>query len=57
MLQYKDEYYEIQKMNNQLINSQRALVKANARLKQALADVRSANDTIALLEQDELTGL
>ena len=57
MLQYKDEYYEIQKMNNQLINSQRALVKANQRLKQALADIRSANDTIALLEQDELTGL
>lgn len=57
MLQYKDEYYEIQKMNNQLINSQRALVKTNERLKQALADIRSANDTIALLEQDELTGL
>ncbi len=57
MVQYKDEYYEIQKMNNQLINSQRALVKANQRLKQALADVRNANDTIALLERDELTGL
>lgn len=57
MVQYKDEYYEIQKMNNQLINSQRALMKSNQRLKQALADIRSANDTIALLEQDELTGL
>lgn len=57
MFEYKDEYYEIQKMNNQLINSQRALTKTNQRLKQALADIRSANDTIALLEQDELTGL
>ena len=57
MVQYKDEYYEIQKMNNQLINSQRALMKSNQRLKQALADIRNANDTIALLERDELTGL
>lgn len=54
---YTDEYSQIQKMNNQLINSQRALLKSNHRLKQVLGEVRTANNTIALLEQDELTEL
>lgn len=44
-------------MNNQLINSQRALVKANQRLKKALADIQNAHDRIAVLELDSLTGL
>lgn len=54
---YNDEYYRIQQMNNQLINSQRALTKSNLQLKKLLAEVREANDTIALLEHDELTCL
>ena len=54
---YTDEYSQIQKMNNQLINSQRSLMKTNHRLKQVLDEVRTANNTIALLEQDELTEL
>lgn len=54
---YNDEYYEIQLMNNQLINSQRALTKSNMQLKQMLNEVREANNTISLLEQDPLTGL
>ncbi len=54
---YTDDYYQIQQMNNQLINSQRALLKANQRLKQALADVQEANSAIAALERDTLTGL
>lgn len=54
---YKDEYFQIQQMNNQLINSQRALMKSNQRLQNALQQVRSANDRISLLERDELTGL
>lgn len=54
---YHDEYYEIQEMNNQLINSQRALVKSNQRLKKVLKEIREANNMIALLEQDPLTGL
>ena len=54
---YSDEYYHIEQMNNQLLNSQRALMKSNHRLKQVLDEVRKANNTIALLEQDELTEL
>lgn len=56
-LLYNDEYSQIQQMNNQLINSQRALMKSNHRLKQVLDEVRKANNMIALLEQDELTDL
>lgn len=56
-LLYNDEYSQIQHMNNQLINSQRALMKSNRRLKQVLDEVRKANNMIALLEQDELTEL
>ena len=44
-------------MNNQLVNSQRALVKANQQLKQALHEIQTANDRIAALELDDLTGL
>ena len=54
---YQDEYYRIQQMNNQLLNSQRALMKSNQRYKQVLAEVRDANDLITLLEQDEVTPL
>lgn len=54
---YKDEFFQIQKLNNQLINSKRALLKSNQQLKQMLAEIRQANDTISLLERDELTGL
>ena len=44
-------------MNNQLIDSQRALVRSNQRLKKALADIQNAHDRIAALELDSLTGL
>ena len=54
---YSDEYYHIQQMNNQLLNSQRALIKCNHRLKQVLDEIGKANNTIALLEQDKLTDL
>ena len=54
---YTDDYYQIQQMNNQLINSQRALLKANQKLRQALQDVQEANTAIAALERDALTGL
>ena len=54
---YTDEYSCIQQMNNQLINSQRALMKTNHQLKTALHEIREANDTISLLERDELTSL
>ena len=54
---YTDEYSQIQQMNNQLINSQRALMKTNHQLKTALQEIREANDTISLLERDELTSL
>ena len=55
--EYQDEYYTIEQINNQLINSQRALTKSNARYKQALTEVQSANNLITLLEQDEVTAL
>lgn len=54
---YNDEYYEIQLMNNQLINSQRALTKSNMQLKRVLNEIREANSMISLLEHDSLTGL
>lgn len=54
---FSDDYYQIQRMNNQLINSQRALMKSNQRLKSVLAQIQSANDTISILAHDALTGL
>lgn len=54
---YQDEYFQIQQMNNQLINSQRALMRSNQQLKQVLDEIRDANTTIALLEHDDLTNL
>ena len=54
---YQDEYYEIQQMNNQLVNSERALMKTNQRLKRAMEEIQRANDTISALERDDLTGL
>ncbi len=54
---YHDEYYQISQMNNQLINSQRALTKANQQYRRLLQQVHEANDLISVLEQDELTGL
>ena len=54
---YEDEYSAIQRMNSQLVNSQRALMKTNQRYRQVLTEVRDANNLIALLEQDELTAL
>ena len=54
---YQDDYYQIQQMNNQLINSQRALMKSNLRYRQLLDEIQDANNLIALLEQDELTTL
>ena len=53
---YDDEYYQIQQMNNQLINSQRALVKTNQKLRRVLDEMREADNVISLLERDELTG-
>lgn len=52
---YQDEYYRISQMNNQLINSQRALMKSNLRYRQLLDEIQDANNLITLLEQDELT--
>ncbi len=54
---YHDEYYQISQMNNQLINSQRALTKANQQYRRLLQQVHEANNLISVLEQDELTGL
>ena len=54
---YHDEYYQISQMNNQLVNSQRALMKANQQYKALLREVQDANNLITLLEQDDLTGL
>lgn len=54
---YEASYYEIQKVNNQLINYQRALSKANERLKMLLEEARQAKSTIEILERDSLTNL
>ena len=54
---FRDEYYEISQLNNQLLNSKRALLKNNQQLKRLLNEVREANDTIAVLERDDWTNL
>lgn len=54
---FTDDYTQISQMNNQLINSQRALMKTNQRLKHVLSQIQSANDTISILSHDALTGL
>lgn len=54
---YEDDFYEIQHMNNRLVNAGRDLMKANRRLTGLLEEVRKAHSTIALLERDELTSL
>ena len=54
---YRDEYYELEQMNNQLMNSQRALVKNNIQLKKVLNEIVKANNLITVLEHDPLTGL
>lgn len=54
---YQDEYYEIERMNNQLMNSQRALIKNNMQLKKVLNEIIDANNLITILEHDQLTNL
>lgn len=54
---YTDEYSKLEEMNNQLLNSERALMKSNAQLKRTLHAIREADDTIALLERDMRTEL
>ena len=54
---YTDKYFQIEQMNNQLINSQRALMKSNQKLQSLLAEIRQASNAIAILEQDDLTVL
>lgn len=54
---YEMGLYEIQKVNNQLINSQRELARANERLKRLLKEARKAKSTIEILERDPLTTL
>ena len=40
---FRNEYYEIQQLNNQLIDSKRALARTNSRLHQALEAVEQSN--------------
>lgn len=54
---YGAGYYEIQKLNSQLINYQRAQAKTNIRLQALLEETRKARNTIEVLERDALTGL
>ena len=54
---YQDGYYRIQRINNKLLNTERALAKKNSELERMLDEVRDANGAIALLERDRLTNL
>ena len=40
---YHNEYYQIQLINNQLIDSQRALARSNRKLKQAMNEIQETN--------------
>ena len=54
---YGESYFGIQKVNNRLINSQRALAKANVLLKETLEEMRRAENTIEILKRDPVTNL
>lgn len=54
---YGESYFEIQKVDNRLINSQRALAKANVLLKETLEEMRRAENTIEILKRDPVTNL
>lgn len=43
---YRDEYYQIQLINNQLADSQRALARSNRKLKQAFQDLECTNQKL-----------
>ncbi len=51
---YRSEYYLIQQLNNQLVDSKRALARSNSRLRQALTEVEQTN---AQLEQARQTAV
>lgn len=55
--QYEAGYYEIQRLNSQLINYQRTQAKANVRLQSLLEEAREAKSTIEILERDPMTNL
>ena len=54
---YGAGYYEIQKLNSQLINYQRTQAKTNAQLQRLLDETWKAKGMIEMLERDTLTGL
>ena len=56
-LPFGDGYTDIQRLNNKLLNTERALVKRGKRVERLLAQVREANSAIDLLEHDPLTTL
>ena len=43
---YHDEYFQIQRINNQLVNAQRALVRSNIQLEQAVKENREINERL-----------
>ena len=49
--------YEIQKINNRLVDSKRSLAKANMQLKETLEQIRKAENIIEILERDPITNL
>lgn len=45
---YHNEYYLIQQMNNQLIDSKRALARSNMRLEQLITEMKSTNEQLEI---------
>ena len=48
---YHSEYYLIQQLNNQLVDSKRALARSNSRLRQALTEVEQTNTQLEQARQ------
>ena len=48
---YHSEYFQIQKLNNQLIDSQRALIRSKRSLEMALSENQKINEKITLARQ------
>ena len=48
---YHSEYYQISQLNNQLVDSKRALTRANRKLKQAVQEIEKTNERLVEAEK------
>ncbi len=54
---YHSDYYQISQLNNQLVDSQRALTRANRKLKQAVQEIEETNQKLMEAEKAAETAM